>query len=296
MMVTRIRIPFGAALSLLLCVYAAHAQKIIRSPAASLSNGPTASTLHPPKDGIRQQQSALMSRNQQIQDRIRRQQSEITWRNQQIQDRIRQQQSELMWRNQQMLDRIRQQQNELMSRNQQQIERTRLHAQDTVLRMQRLARNMHGLYLESAWKAYGISSSLNANIFSAGARLTRQMAERSSIRLQAFERSLILEREAATAVKQLHQVRINRLEGNLMRDQVARWFRENGREVQREVYKWTPFGKRWIDVQVSMGGKVLGGVEVKVGNSPYTILQRAKDSYLSWKHNYTVNVIRFPNK
>jgi hypothetical protein len=39
------------------------------------------------------------------------------------------------------------------------------------------------------------------------------------------------------------------------------------------------------------GGKVLGGVETKTGNSPYNATQRSKDEYLK-RQGYPVNVVR----
>jgi hypothetical protein len=41
------------------------------------------------------------------------------------------------------------------------------------------------------------------------------------------------------------------------------------------------------------GGKVLGGVETKTGNSPYKPSQRAKDEYLK-QTGYPVNLVRKP--
>lgn len=67
-----------------------------------------------------------------------------------------------------------------------------------------------------------------------------------------------------------------------------------GREVTKEVVKKTPFGKRIIDIEVSLDGKVLGGIETKVGKSPYLPTQRAKDNWLNVFEGYPVNVIRKP--
>jgi hypothetical protein len=64
---------------------------------------------------------------------------------------------------------------------------------------------------------------------------------------------------------------------------------EKGNDVATEVYKWTPFGKRFIDIEVSKNGQVLGGVEAKFGNSPYTWKQ---DWWLKDAQGYKVNVIR----
>jgi hypothetical protein len=68
--------------------------------------------------------------------------------------------------------------------------------------------------------------------------------------------------------------------------------RNAGRTVRTEVYKWTPFGARFIDIEVEMAGRVLGGIETKLGKSPYTVAQRAKDMYLWIVKNYKVDVLR----
>jgi hypothetical protein len=62
--------------------------------------------------------------------------------------------------------------------------------------------------------------------------------------------------------------------------------------VATEVYKPTPFGKRFMDIEVSMNGKVLGGVETKVGSSRYTWQQQLKDWWLNNAQGYIVNVAR----
>jgi hypothetical protein len=54
-------------------------------------------------------------------------------------------------------------------------------------------------------------------------------------------------------------VQANRAAGNAFRDEIAGALRAEGREVATEVYKATPFGKRFIDSEVSQGGQVLGG-------------------------------------
>jgi hypothetical protein len=67
-----------------------------------------------------------------------------------------------------------------------------------------------------------------------------------------------------------------------------------GREVATEVYKWTPFGKRFIDIEVSYNGVVVGGIETKLGNAVYNASQRAKDFWLWIWEGYRVNVVRGP--
>lgn len=79
-----------------------------------------------------------------------------------------------------------------------------------------------------------------------------------------------------------------------MRDEVANTLKAAGRDVQTEVPKQTPFGRRVIDIEVKHNGKTLGGVETKVGKSPYKASQRAKDFYLKQK-GYPVNVVRKPS-
>ncbi|MCD4824353.1 MAG: hypothetical protein K8S55_07085, partial [Phycisphaerae bacterium] len=88
------------------------------------------------------------------------------------------------------------------------------------------------------------------------------------------------------------QVLQNKAKGDAFRNEIAEGMRMAGRNVTTEVYKKTPFGARYIDIEVSSGGKVLGGIETKAGNSPYTIPQRAKDAYLWIVENYKVNVVR----
>ena len=88
------------------------------------------------------------------------------------------------------------------------------------------------------------------------------------------------------------QVTINRATGNAFRDQIADALRKAGYEVETEVFKATPFGRRFIDVEVSRGGQVLGGIEAMVGRSWYGPLQRLKDAWLSRMNNYPVTLVR----
>ena len=84
----------------------------------------------------------------------------------------------------------------------------------------------------------------------------------------------------------------NKKDGDAFRDEVADTMEKAGYEVQTEVYKPTPLGKRFIDIEVKKNGKVLGGIETKKGGSRYTSKQRAKDNYLRRHKNYIVNVVR----
>ncbi|MDZ4707913.1 MAG: RHS repeat-associated core domain-containing protein [Saprospiraceae bacterium] len=88
-------------------------------------------------------------------------------------------------------------------------------------------------------------------------------------------------------------VQTNKIKGNAFRDKVAEVFESQGRTISKEVPKSTPFGTRVIDIEVkNSNGTILGGVEAKTGNSPYTVNQKAKDYYLSKVEGYRVNVIR----
>jgi len=88
-------------------------------------------------------------------------------------------------------------------------------------------------------------------------------------------------------------VAANRLAGNAFRDELASLLTSAGRQVQTEVYKWTPFGARFIDIEVSADGEVLGGIETKLNSSRYTTLQQLKDWWLGTQ-GYVVNVARGP--
>nr|WP_246623864.1 hypothetical protein [Sphingomonas colocasiae] len=105
-----------------------------------------------------------------------------------------------------------------------------------------------------------------------------------------------LRAQALAAETAVPQVTANRLAGNAFRDEIAAALRAEGRGVQTEVYKKTPFGARYMDIEVSdvPGGTVLGGIETKLGNSRYTPSQRAKDMFLKMRENYPVNVVREP--
>jgi hypothetical protein len=60
------------------------------------------------------------------------------------------------------------------------------------------------------------------------------------------------------------------------------------------MFKRTPFGPRYIDIDVSYNGVNLGGIETKLGNARYTASQRAKDTWLKIWDNYPVQVVRKP--
>jgi hypothetical protein len=88
------------------------------------------------------------------------------------------------------------------------------------------------------------------------------------------------------------QVTLNRQAGNAFRDEIAGLMTQMGYQVRTEVYKRTIFGRRFIDIEVSKGGTVLGGIEAKYGGAVYSGSQRAKDAYLYMMHRYRVNVVR----
>jgi RHS repeat-associated protein len=97
------------------------------------------------------------------------------------------------------------------------------------------------------------------------------------------------------AMGNVPQITLNRIQGNAFRDEFAELLRDAGRDVRTEVYKWTPFGKRYIDIEVQKNQVPLGGIETKTGQSPYTVLQRTKDLWLRITQNYPVNVVRKEN-
>jgi hypothetical protein len=89
-------------------------------------------------------------------------------------------------------------------------------------------------------------------------------------------------------------VRENNSKGTKAEDEVASDLEGEGRQTERQVRKDTPFGQRVIDIEVKdKDGNVLGGVEVKSGNSRYRHDQRSKDEWLR-RNGYPVDVVRKP--
>jgi RHS repeat-associated protein len=88
------------------------------------------------------------------------------------------------------------------------------------------------------------------------------------------------------------RVLANKVAGDAFRDEIAGLFEKAGYGVRTEVYKRTPFGKRFIDIEISRDGTVLGGIETKFGKSTYTAYQRAKDAALKVLEDYNVQVVR----
>ena len=97
---------------------------------------------------------------------------------------------------------------------------------------------------------------------------------------------------ASVPILGLAQITRNRMAGNAFRDELASLLRQAGLGVETEVYKRTPIGKRYIDIQVSRGETVLGGIETKVGASRYTPTQKFKDAWLLNIEGYIVNIAR----
>lgn len=62
--------------------------------------------------------------------------------------------------------------------------------------------------------------------------------------------------------------------------------------VQKQVYYSTPFGRRYVDIQYTVGHRTRI-VEVKTGGSRYTPLQRAKDAWISKKYGYGRELRRY---
>jgi len=87
------------------------------------------------------------------------------------------------------------------------------------------------------------------------------------------------------------QILANKIKGDLFRDEIAAQFEKGGYQVEKEVVKRTPFGPRRIDIEVSRGGRVLGGIETKAGASRYTPWQMAKDAWLNLT-GYIVQLVR----
>ncbi|MDP2825171.1 MAG: RHS repeat-associated core domain-containing protein, partial [Sulfuritalea sp.] len=89
-------------------------------------------------------------------------------------------------------------------------------------------------------------------------------------------------------------VRDNNDKGKRAEAEVAADLEGAGRKMDRQVRKDTPFGPRVIDIEVKdKDGNVLGGVEVKSGDSRYRADQRSKDEWLR-QNGYPVDVVRKP--
>jgi RHS repeat-associated protein len=98
----------------------------------------------------------------------------------------------------------------------------------------------------------------------------------------------MLERAAA---KETPQVLRNKATGDAFRDEIGDLMKKEGREIQKEVVKDTPFGKRFVDIEVRKDGKPLGGIETKTGGSRHTPSQQSKDEWLR-RNGYPVDLVR----
>jgi RHS repeat-associated protein len=114
--------------------------------------------------------------------------------------------------------------------------------------------------------------------------------------LQGWDKSNAFATTAATflPVGPKGNVTANRAAGLAFEEELAAALTLAGREVRRGVVKWTPFGRRVIDIEVRLDGQLLGGVECKLGNSRYHLAQRVKDWWLRTHRQYIVNVARKP--
>lgn len=95
------------------------------------------------------------------------------------------------------------------------------------------------------------------------------------------------------------QILINKAAGDGFRDDLAAFFRGNGRTVVTDgenkgaLTFTTPMGTRTFDLGVWDGnGNLLGYVEAKTGSSPYTAAQQAKDDWLRQQYGFNIAVVR----
>ena len=85
-------------------------------------------------------------------------------------------------------------------------------------------------------------------------------------------------------------IKENKGKGDDFRDIVLEILQAGGADATPEVTFPTPHGPRRMDID--LGGN--GGIEAKVGGSPYTDAQRRKDRYLNRNGGYPVRELRFP--
>lgn len=149
--------------------------------------------------------------------------------------------------------------------------------------------------LSSAYNTATFSQGYSAGTGPAGTIVTTGVTIAASGVAGLARGGVVASEELAPAVasKSMPQVLINQMTGNAFRDNVADFMSSQGRVVEKEVMKKTPFGRRFIDVEVSdTDGNVLGGIETKTGGARYAPSQRAKDMYLKLFSKYIVNVVR----
>ncbi|HSH64489.1 MAG TPA: hypothetical protein VLB84_01515 [Bacteroidia bacterium] len=142
-----------------------------------------------------------------------------------------------------------------------------------------------------SWNGDYVAASISmAAIVVDGAILTKYAGKALEKTSQKVAK-VVVEEAAEGAGQSL--VQANRTAGNLFRDELAAALRAEGRVAETEVFKRTPFGKRYIDIDVWHNGVNLGGIETKVGGSRYLPLQRLKDAWLG-ANGYPVNLVRKP--
>jgi hypothetical protein len=98
----------------------------------------------------------------------------------------------------------------------------------------------------------------------------------------------------AGAADDVANVLLNQQRGNAARDELADLLTAAGRDVNKDKYFPTPFGKRYVDIDVWHNGLQMGGIEVKAGGSRYLPHQRAKDFWLWVSRGYKVQLVRLP--
>lgn len=136
-----------------------------------------------------------------------------------------------------------------------------------------------GLYSSGAWWGQ-TEEDLNSNDPQRQWSALAQIGEKSAVVASIAYAGASVLAGGEAAVVEGGGVAANRVAGNAFRDYWAELFRANGYGVETEVYKWTPLGRRFIDIEVSRGGEILGGIETKLGSSSYTAAQEFKDMWL----------------
>ena len=147
---------------------------------------------------------------------------------------------------------------------------------------------------------YDIYNIFNENIFgdncpgSLGTNLTALAADVGGVFVPFATGGGVAVR-AASHADDIAKVTANRLRGNAARDELADLLASAGRTVTKDKYFSTPFGKRYVDIDVWLNGTRMGGVEVKSGRSRYLPSQRAKDMWIWLAYDgYKVQVVRIP--
>jgi len=84
----------------------------------------------------------------------------------------------------------------------------------------------------------------------------------------------------------------NKKTGDDFRDALRDLFQALGYDTDIEVPHNTPWGRRIIDIELRRGGWT-GGIEGKVGGSPYKLYQQIKDAWLNRNGKFPVRLIRW---